>query len=114
MRQRNRTEDVGRRIASKMRIDDAVERTVVLSADDSVMLHPHRFEQDVRNQLMSEPHLHFTSLVVRRIEDGVMLEGVLETDGAPDVGNLVRRISGVDRVLNRLVVRQTNMPPKKG
>lgn len=63
--------------------------------------------QNVRRELLNCPGLQFSSLVVRRIQNGVCLEGVLETnDSNDDVCRLVRGVAGVDRVLNHLVVRQ--------
>ncbi|QDU36469.1 hypothetical protein Mal4_07550 [Maioricimonas rarisocia] len=67
-------------------------------------------ERNVRNTLVDQPGLKFSSLVVRRIHDGVCLEGVLEvsddTDGT-DVSNLARQVAGVDNVINRLLVCDT-------
>ena len=83
--------------------------------DDSVLRPPHRFEQDVRFRLMAEPTLNFTSLTIRRIPNGVCLEGVLETeDDLPDISSLVRRITGLEKVLNYLVVRRVHTVPPKG
>ena len=67
----------------------------------------HQIERDVRRELLSQPGLHFSSLVVRRVGRGaICLEGVLETAGkSPDVCDLAQRVAGVDRVLNRLVVQ---------
>jgi hypothetical protein len=85
------------------------------SPDDCVLRPPHRFEQDVRFRLMAEPTLNFTSLTVRRIPNGVCLEGVLETDDdLPDISRLLRRITGVEKVLNYLVVRRPYAIPPKG
>jgi hypothetical protein len=69
---------------------------------------PHQIERDVRRELLSQPELRFSSLVVRRVGWGaICLEGVLETTGkTPDVSGLAQRVAGVDRVLNRLVVRK--------
>jgi hypothetical protein len=62
-------------------------------------------EKKVRRELMSQPDLRFSSLVVRRMGNGVLLEGVMERDeAAPDVVGIVRAL-GIDRVINRLVVR---------
>ncbi len=73
---------------------------------------PHCIERDVRRSLLSRPNLRFTSLVVRRIDNGVCLEGVVETDADPsEVDRLAIQIAGVNDVLNRLVVRR---PPPKG
>ncbi|MFG0331894.1 MAG: hypothetical protein ACF8TS_00905 [Maioricimonas sp. JB049] len=64
-------------------------------------------ERNVRRALIDQPGLKFSSLVVRRVDDGICLEGVLEvsddTDEA-DVSSLARQVAGVDRVLNRLLV----------
>lgn len=115
MRERIRKGDATRQAASADRADERISETIVLSADESRVRHPHWFEQNVRHQLMLDERLNFSSLVVRRIENGVMLEGVLETeDDSTDVANLVRRIAGVDRVLNCLVVRQSRALPRKG
>jgi hypothetical protein len=66
---------------------------------------PHGLEQAVHRCLLSHPGLQIASLVIRRIPNGVCLEGVLESDSDEDVCNLARRVSGVDEVLNLLVVR---------
>jgi osmotically-inducible protein OsmY len=68
-------------------------------------LSPHQVELDVQRELLSQPRLHFSSLVVRRINNGVCLQGVLETDAdSPDVCSIAQRVSGVSHVLNHLVV----------
>lgn len=68
---------------------------------------PHLIEREVRRSLLARPNLRFTSLVVRRIDNGVCLEGVVETDGERcDVDRLATQVAGVDDVLNRLVVRR--------
>lgn len=87
-------------------------RLATLHIDES-----HGIEYDVRRRLLSRPELRFSSLVVRRIVDGVCLEGVVETDGNTEtVGDLVASvIEGVDRVMNRLVVRSApTTPARKG
>lgn len=124
MRKPTRSEEVRRRVPIPTRFDEAeiAEEpeccdTLVLSPDDSVMLHPHRLEQDVRNRLMAEPSLNFTSLVVRRVRDGLCLEGVLEAEDGEDtntVSTLVRRVCGATPVLNHLVVHRTRELPRKG
>ena len=68
---------------------------------------PHHIEQEVQRRLLAEPELRFSSLVIRRTPNGVCLEGVLEAeDDTPDVCALVRKVAGVDEVLNHLVVRR--------
>ncbi len=75
----------------------------------------HQVEQAVQRVLLSDPNLNFSSLVVHRISDGVCLEGVLEVqDTSPNIDSLVRQISGIDTVLNHLVVRRESKPAAKG
>ena len=116
MRKRSVIQEVKRRVTSTATVRNPVmEETLVCSPDDSVLAHPHRLEQDIRHQLMLESNLNFTSLVVRRINNGVCLEGVLETDDdSCDVENVVRRVADVQNVLNCLVVRRPHELPLKG
>ncbi len=67
---------------------------------------PHRLERAVRRHLMSHPKLRFSTLVIRRIPNGVCLQGVLEESVDLDVCSLARSVAGVNEVLNHLVVRQ--------
>jgi hypothetical protein len=75
---------------------------------------PHQVEREVQRELMSHPGLHFSSLVVRRLDNGVCLQGVLEVEGEePDVCSLAQRVAGVQQVLNHLVMApRHNLPPK--
>lgn len=121
MRKQTRSEELRRRVPAPISPDPTVDveqadccDTLLLSPDDSVLLHPHRLEQDIRNLLMAEPSLNFTSLVVRRVRDGLCLEGVLEADDTDDVSMLVRRVCGATPVLNHLVVHRTRPLPRKG
>ncbi len=116
MRKRSPIEESKRRVpATVARPSASAGALEDRSPDDSVLRHPHRFEQDVRFRLMAEPTLNFTSLTVRRIANGVCLEGVLETDDdSPDISRLVHRITGVEKVLNCLVVRRPHAVPPKG
>jgi len=76
---------------------------------------PHGVEQDVRRRLLSHPRLQFKSLVVRRIQDGVCLQGIVETDvNSREVDEVAESVRGVNRVLNRLVVRHSGGRPLKG
>ena len=80
---------------------------------------PHQIEEDVQRELLAQPELRFSSLVVRRVADGVCLEGVLEADdveaASSCVCGLARRVAGVQEVLNHLVVCQGEYnPPAKG
>jgi osmotically-inducible protein OsmY len=67
---------------------------------------PHRLEQAVQRHLLSHPKLRFSTLVIRRIPNGVCLQGVLEESVDLDVCSLARSVAGVTEVLNHLVVRQ--------
>lgn len=67
---------------------------------------PHRLEQAVQRHLLSHSELRFSTLVIRRIPNGVCLEGVLEDSANVDICNLARSVAGVNEVLNHLVVRQ--------
>lgn len=81
----------------------------------SEAIRPHRIEQEVQRELLAEPHFRFASLVVRRINDGVCLQGILEAnDGAPDVCSVAQRVTGVQQVLNRLLITPRRDPPRKG
>jgi osmotically-inducible protein OsmY len=65
----------------------------------------HQVEHDVRRHLLSHPDFRFASLVVRRVENGVCLQGVLEAGiDSPDVCTVVQAIDGVRQVLNHLLV----------
>jgi hypothetical protein len=118
MRKPTRFEDVRRRATPAVAVPAGESHacdTAILSADDSVIFHRHQFEQDIRHRLMAESNLNFTSLVVRRVRDGLCLEGVLELeDGSEDVNSLVRHICGATPVLNHLVVHRTRELPRKG
>ena len=71
---------------------------------------PHQFEHEIQRQLLSQPELEFSSLVVRRTQNGVCLEGTLKTGkAAPDICAIVRQVAGVTEVLNHLVVHQADM-----
>lgn len=75
----------------------------------------HQVEQEVRRALLSQPNLHFSSLVVRRIPDGVCLQGILQVDAeSSDVCSIAQRVSGVNCVLNHLLVAPGRSLPAKG
>ena len=81
----------------------------------AAQISPHQVEQDVRRALLSQPNLHFSSLVVRRIADGVCLQGILQTDGeTPDVCSIAQRVSGVNCVLNHLLIAPGRSMSAKG
>ena len=75
----------------------------------------HCVELAVQHELLSEPRMHFSSLVIHRITDGVCLQGVVEVENdAPKVDCLVRRVTGVETVVNHLLVHESHMIPAKG
>ncbi len=76
---------------------------------------PHRIEFEVHSRLTSLSGVNFSSLVIRRIKNGVCLEGVVEPGGNDmDVCDVARTVAGVDNVLNHLVVRGRRAIPQKG
>ena len=90
----------------------AIETGLSPSSDSALPIdeHPNEspsaLERAVRQKLTSNPEVRISSLVVRQIEGGVCLEGILETSNdLTDVERLVRSVASVDRVLNRIVVR---------
>lgn len=65
----------------------------------------HSVERQVQRKLLANPSLRFSSLVVRRMPDGICLEGVLTANEGADVCSLARQVEGVSRVLNHLLVQ---------
>lgn len=65
----------------------------------------HQLASDVRRALLSEDGLDIASLVVRRVPNGVCLEGVVRVQGDDvDVCKAVRQLEGIGEILNHLVV----------
>jgi hypothetical protein len=73
---------------------------------------PHTVEMDVQRMLLSLEGVHFSSLQVRRLPDGVCLTGVMQMpeDLDPQIEDLAAQVAGVDRVINHLVVQKTPRP----
>ena len=65
---------------------------------------PHSIERQVQHLLTSQPGMTFSSLVVRRFNNGVCIEGILESSEDADVCSLIRQIAGIDEVVNHLLV----------
>lgn len=66
---------------------------------------PHCIESGVRRELLANPGLSVSSLVVRRIPNGVCLEGVMQIhDDQADVDSIARQVIGVQEVQNHLLV----------
>lgn len=66
---------------------------------------PHAVECEVLHKLKQSRGLRFQELSVHRLPDGVCLMGVVKIDdGAADICEVAKRVDGVHRVINRLVV----------
>jgi len=66
---------------------------------------PHAIETAVRNKLAGQKAIRVLKLAVHRVQDGVCLEGVMETDeDRQDVTEIVREIAGVDKVIDHLLI----------
>lgn len=84
-------------------------------AAESPVVSPHHVEQEVQHELLSQPGFRFASLVIRRLGNGVCLQGVLEVDDdSPDVCSVAQRVAGVSHVLNHLVISGGRDVPMKG
>ena len=95
------------------RINDRAKSSGIMVVADPLLAR-HEVEQHVWRQLHAASGVHFTSLIVRRMRDGFCLEGVMEIDdldSAPDVCSLVRRVAGVQVVVNRIVARESGDAP---
>jgi hypothetical protein len=71
---------------------------------------PHEIEQAIWHELQNSSGCRFSTLIVRRLPDGVCLQGVLETEDdafLEEVDNRVKRIACVNRVLTQFVVRDS-------
>lgn len=92
--------------------DDPVpSNSAIVSLDTSSSSAGHDLEREVQRRLMDEPGLNFTSLVIRRLNDGVCIQGVLETDAdSPDLCSLAKQVAGVDRVIDQVVVHHAAGP----
>jgi hypothetical protein len=88
--------------------DDPVPSDTALFCDTAVMptVKPHSIERQVQKTLLAQPNLKFTSLVVRRLRDGVCIEGIVEDSEDSDVCSLARQVAGVNRVVNHLLVHR--------
>ena len=77
---------------------------------------PHEVEYEVQRRLQSHPDLKFSRLHVHRCQEGVCLEGFLDSNEYEiDLCDVVRSVEGVTGVLNRVVLtRPGSSVPKKG
>jgi len=91
--------------------DDFVPEGAFCPLDYSDCSQSHDFERDIQRRLLETPGLHFSSLVIHRTDSGICVQGVLETSDAElDVGKVVRDVSGVENVVNQVLVRHCDAP----
>lgn len=93
--------------SSTSRGSDWEDWSTSTAVSDPLLVH-HEIEHLVWRELQSVPGAHFSSLTVRRVPDGVCLQGVMETDEdvAVDICDVVRRAAPVGTVVNQLVIRE--------
>ena len=83
--------------------------TVAVVAPDRCQSQPHCVEKEVQRRISQQPGVQILSLTVHRMEEGVCLDGTLEVDRpCPDLAALLRQISGVKKVVNRMRVRHVD------
>ena len=75
---------------------------------------PHSLESQVHRELTTVEGMKISSLVIRRIEDGVCLEGIMEVDAPESATKAALRIAGVGRVQNNLLSHSDRKPRRKG
>ncbi len=87
--------------------DDFVPVGDYCPLDYSECSETHDYEREIQRRLLEMPGLHFTSLVVRRLENGICVQGVLETSGPHlDIGKIIRDLSGAENVVNQVLIRE--------
>ncbi len=89
--------------------------SVTACAVSDPLLSHHEIEHSIWRELQSVPGVHFSSLTVRRVRDGVCLQGIMEAvdnDSAPDICGLVRQIAQIENVVNQLLVREAPRLPR--
>lgn len=65
----------------------------------------HDIESGVRRRLLAATGVSVSSLVVRRVPNGVCLQGVIRyDDDSFDVSRAIRELPGVREVVNQMVV----------
>lgn len=88
---------------------------VTLSSPPAISRSTNQLETDVRQALNAADGLDVGSLVVRRLPDGICLEGVIRVSSDDfDVCSAVREIEGVGEVVNNLVVCWNCPQPASG
>lgn len=76
---------------------------------------PHSLECEIQHALALDSDVCLNSLVVRRTKNGVCLEGVLEFDDeCPDICKRIQALTGVEEVINHLLIKKRMPLPPKG
>lgn len=76
---------------------------------------PHALECEIKHALAVDSDVCLNSLVVRRTKNGVCLEGVLEFDDeCPDLCKRIQALTGVEEVINHLIMKRRMPIPPKG
>lgn len=76
---------------------------------------PHSLECEIQHALAIDSDVCLNSLVVHRTKNGVCLEGVLEFDGeCPDICKRIQALTGVEEVINHLMMKKRMPIPPKG
>ena len=90
--------------------------TEQLDSPSVLVSSPHEIEYEVQRRLQNHPALKFSRLHVHRCQEGICLEGFLESNEYEiDLCDVVRSIHGVTGVINRIVLtRPAPSIPKKG
>lgn len=80
------------------------------SIHSAVIPEPHCVERAVLHGLLAVGEVTFQELTVRRTPEGLCLQGVVEcTEAEVDLCSVARRVSGIDSIANRLVMRSSHM-----
>lgn len=87
-----------------------VERSTSLEFDS-----PHSLECTIQHALAIDSDVSLSSVVIHRTKNGVCLEGVLEFDDeCPDICNRIKALTGVEEVINHLMMKKRIPLPPKG
>jgi len=95
--------------ATSSAIDDLVPGKCESGIYGKIPGMPHEKEYLAQRALLKMPHVHFSSLQVHRLEDGICLTGVvkiLDQKEGSQFERVAARAAGVTQVLNRLVIQQ--------
>ncbi len=86
-------------------------RTTSLQSSD-----PHSLECEIQHALAIDSDVCLNSFVVHRTKNGVCVEGVLEFDGeeCPDICKRIQALTGVEEVINHLLIKKRMPIPPKG